>query len=35
MEDVGRRRVVHDDHFVKVSSKAAEVLDIVAAVEDT
>lgn len=35
MKDVGRRRVVDDDHLLQVPPQLVEVLDVVAAVEDT
>lgn len=34
MKDVGRRRVVDDDHLLQVPPQLVEVLDVVAAVED-
>lgn len=35
MEDVGGRRVVQDEHPPQVSAQPAQVLDVVAPVEDT
>lgn len=34
MEDVGGGRVVHDDDLAEVAAQPAQVLDVVAAVED-
>ena len=34
MKNVGRRRVVDDDYLVQLSAEAAEVFDVVSAVED-
>lgn len=34
VEDVGGGRVVHDDDLVEVAAQAAQVLDVVASVED-
>lgn len=34
VEDVGGRRVVHDDHLVQVPTQTAQVLDVVPSVED-
>jgi hypothetical protein len=33
MEDVGGRRIVHDDHFAQLPSQATQVLHIVPTVE--
>ena len=34
MKNVGSRRVVDDDDFVKLAAESAQVFDVVAAVED-
>ena len=34
VKNVGRRRVVDDDYLVQLSAEAAEVFDVVSAVED-
>ena len=35
MEAVGRGAVIHDNHFVKVPAEPAEVLHVVALIENT
>lgn len=35
VEDVGGRRIVHDDHFTQLPSQATEVLHIVPTMENT
>lgn len=35
VEDVGGRRIVHNDHFAQLPTKATQVLHVISAMENT